>query len=77
MLDDATIKDIEQDIQAIDPNANERRYYQRERRRKYMYEYNKRRYPLNRDKLRQQALDRYDPLIQSPNEHDPIDYSLL
>ena len=77
MLDDATIKAIQQDINAIDPKANERRYNQRLKERKRRVEYNRRAYLKNKDKLRQQALERYDPVIQSPDEHDPVDYSLL
>jgi len=77
MIDDNTLKSIEEDIMQLDPNAARRLLEQRKHRRIKRIEYNKRAYLKHREKLREQAREKYSPVIQSLDDHDPIDYDDL
>lgn len=72
MIDDNTIQAIQADIKLLDPEADERVYKARQKalqRHKMKYE----EYQRNRKKQKYQ----YQPVVQSPSDHDDIDYDVL
>lgn len=78
MLDDITIKAIQDDIQLLDPNGTNRQYHQSEHRRLKRVEYNRRAYIKRRyGNQPQRTKSYYQPVVQSPDEHDDVDYDLL
>jgi len=78
MLNDITIKSIQDDIKLLDPDGAKRQYHQSEHRRLKRVEYNRRAYLKRRHKqTAEEVKTNYKPVVQSPLDHDDVDYDLL